>query len=95
MHNIPVMHQLRTTQPLVEIDIEEDEVLQLLMNLKTDKSPGPDNVHPKVLRECAEEFVKPLHMLFKQSMIEGDLPQDWKVGQVTPIHKKGRVNAQG
>ena len=70
MQNVPVMHQLGVMQLLKGVDIEED-VLQLLKNLKAKKSPGPDNIHPKVLRECAEEFIKPLH-LFKQSKTEGD-----------------------
>ena len=43
----------------LEIFVTEDLVLKALRNLKPDKSPGPDNLHPMVLREAATEVVKP------------------------------------
>jgi len=57
--------------------------------LKPDKSPGPDNIHPMVLKEAACEVVKPLTMIFQKSVSQGELPNDWKRANVTPIHKKG------
>ena len=41
-----------------------------LMGLKMDKSPGPDNLHPRVLKEVALEIVDPL--------VFGIVPTDWK-----------------
>jgi len=43
----------------------EDLILKALRNLKPDKSPGPDNIHPIVLRETALEVVKPMTMTFQ------------------------------
>ena len=71
------------------IDITEPDVLNLLRKLKSDKSPGPDNLHPRVLKECAAELARPLTLLFKTSMKDGTLPQAWKEANVTPIFKKG------
>lgn len=33
-------------------------------NLKVPKFMGPDNIHPQVLREVAEEVAKPLSIVF-------------------------------
>ena len=57
--------------------------------MRLDKSPGPDNLHPRVLKECAAELARPLTLLFKISMKDGTLPQAWKEANVTPIFKKG------
>ena len=57
-----------------------------LQGLKPDKSPGPDMIHPRVLKECANELAYPL---FRKSLDDGNVPRDWKDSNVTPIYKKG------
>jgi Reverse transcriptase (RNA-dependent DNA polymerase) len=61
----------------------------LLTKLQQEKSPGPDGIHSRVLKECAAVLAKPLTMLFKSSLEEGQLPRAWKEANVSPIHKKG------
>ena len=75
----------RGSHRLCTIQITENEVKQLLKNLRVDKSPGPDYIHPRVLKECAS----PLTFLFQTSLSEEKLPQQWKEADVTPIFKKG------
>ena len=89
MLNVPGISSNGAVQQLSSIDITEDEVLALLRKLQPDKSPGPDNIHPKVLRECAVELAGPLTKLFQTSMKEGRIPEEWKEAKVTPIFKKG------
>ncbi|KAJ7420827.1 RNA-directed DNA polymerase from mobile element jockey-like protein [Willisornis vidua] len=50
---------------------------------------GPDGIHPKVMRELAEELAKPLSIIYQQSCLSGEVPDDWKLANVMPIHKKG------
>ena len=38
----------------------EENVLKKLNSIKTDKSPGPDQLHPRVLFEVRNEIVAPL-----------------------------------
>jgi len=38
----------------------ETEVMEKLQKLKTDKSPGPDDIHPLLLKECASVLAEPL-----------------------------------
>ncbi|RMB92331.1 hypothetical protein DUI87_31204 [Hirundo rustica rustica] len=50
---------------------------------------GPEGIHPRVMRELADELEKPLSIIYHQSWLTGEVPEDWKLGNVTPIHKKG------
>ena len=62
--------------------------------MKSDKSQGLDKIHPRVLRECSISLVKPLTMLYRKSVCDGQLPLDWRSASITPIFKKGsRVSA--
>lgn len=74
---------------LHEVSVTEDHVLQTLLKLKPDKSPGPDNIHPMFLRETAYNIALPLTLIFRKSLDEGVLPEEWKCANITPIHKKG------
>ncbi|RMC12276.1 hypothetical protein DUI87_09788 [Hirundo rustica rustica] len=48
-----------------------------------------DGLHPRKMRELADELVKPLSIIYHQSWLTGEVPDDWKLAKVTPIHKKG------
>ena len=60
------------------------------MDLKVDKSAGPDGILPRVLSECKYLITKPLKLLFDKSLNTGKVPRDWKDATVVPIHKKGK-----
>ncbi|RMB88786.1 hypothetical protein DUI87_34876 [Hirundo rustica rustica] len=40
------------------------------------------------MRELADDLVKPLSIIYHQSWLTGEVPDDWKLANVTPIHKK-------
>ena len=46
-------------------------------------------MHPRVLKELAEELAKPLTILFKKSLESEELPAHWLQAVITPIFKKG------
>jgi len=51
---------------------------------------GLDGIHPRVLRELAEELAKPLSIIYQQPWLTGEVPDDWRIVNVTPIYKKGQ-----
>ena len=88
-HNIITELSVRTTSRLSEITITEQLVLSKLLRLNSNKTPGPDKMHPCLLKNCAASLCKPVCYLFNQSLYTGELPAEWKNANVTPIHKKG------
>jgi hypothetical protein len=82
-------------QTLHNLDITSKEVLRAINDMKTNKSPGPDNIYPKVLKETKSEIVDTLKTVFNLSLRQGTVPADWKTANVTPIFKKGDRNTPG
>ncbi|KAK4811340.1 hypothetical protein QYF61_024476 [Mycteria americana] len=75
--------------------IQGEMVSDLLHHLDTHKSMGPDEIHPRVLKELAEVLTKPLSIIYQQSWLTGEVPADWRLANVTPIYKKGRKEDLG
>ena len=78
----------KSTDDIETVEVTEEEMLKILQNLKADKSPGTDEIHPRLLKECAQSLAKPLKMLFDLSMKTSRIPSEWKIAEVRPIYKK-------
>ena len=78
---------LDPSDEIADIEFSEEDVDTLLTKLKDNKSPGVDNIHPAMLKNLHSELKKPLYLLFRKSLDEGTVPNDWKMANVAPIHK--------
>ncbi len=87
--NLPIVSNTNCSAILDKVEITENYILQMIKSLNASKSPGPDNIHPRVLKESAEEIFYPLYMIFKKSLETGVLPCSWKKANVSPVFKKG------
>ncbi|KAK4814045.1 hypothetical protein QYF61_006552 [Mycteria americana] len=67
---------------------EGEMVSDLLHHLDTHKSMGPDEIHPRVLKELADVLTKPLSIIYQQSWLTGEVPADWRLANVTPPRQK-------
>lgn len=74
---------------LQELNVDADKVKKLLQGLNPAKYCGPDECHPRMLKESADILSDPIHQLFNKSLQSGKLPRQWKEANVTCIFKKG------
>ena len=93
--NIPSIDSQEGIKKLDTFQITEEEVQKKLNKLKPSKSPGPDGLHPRLLKELAPSLSHPLSILFQSSLNDGVLPRDWLVAHVSPIYKKGAKTEAG
>ena len=84
--NIPSFHTEDIRKLLEELKITEEKVKERLESLKRHKSPGPDGLDPRVLKELSNEISKPLAIIMQKSLDEHTLPQNWKDAHVSPIY---------
>ena len=75
--------------PMSDINVTTEGVEKLLKKLNPSKASGPDNIHPKVLKELHSELAPGVTAIFQQSFRQGTVPQQWKTANVTPVFKKG------
>ncbi|KAF4792234.1 RNA-directed DNA polymerase from mobile element jockey [Turdus rufiventris] len=68
---------------------QEEAVSDLLSHLDTHKSMGLDGIYLRVLRELAEMLTKFVSIIYQQSWLTVEVPNDWKLPNVMPIYKKG------
>ena len=70
-------------------------MLDLLLNVNPNKSPGPDGIHPKALKELAELLANPLTIIFNTSIQTGIVPDLWRIGNIIALFKKGDKSDPG
>ena len=75
---------------LEKLEITNETVEKSLSSMKAGNSQGPDMIHPPLLKETSSQIIEPLKKLFRQSLDEGKLPEDWKKANVTALFKLGQ-----
>ena len=88
--DIPVFKHNNDSLPSLETcTVTLKDMENAIHNLNANKSPGPDNFHPKFLKSCCKTLSLPFKILFDNTLHEGCIPTDWKIAEVRPIFKKG------
>ena len=64
------------------------EVKEAMMKIKTNKATGCDQIPPRAIKEPGEILCHPLSELFDYILNKCRIPQQWKLGEVTPVFKK-------
>ena len=89
LRDIPCLGDRYDSPAMVDVDIGVDQVRKKLAKLRTSSAAGPDDIHPRVLRETSDTLSPLLTSIFRRSLDTGTLPPDWKLADVVPIFKKG------
>ena len=72
-----------------DIDFSTSRIRKILKDIDVNKSAGPDGIHGKILKNCREGIAYPLSCIFRISYNTGQIPSEWKLANVVPVHKKG------
>ena len=88
---LPNFEERNFSETLSNLEISTVMISKALDKLKASKSQGPDNIHPKFIKECKESLQQPLEIIFKKSLETGQIPvrDNWKQGNITAIFKSG------
>ena len=90
----PLQHaQHSTGYPCMPpIAIKTAGIDKLISELDEHKACGPDGIRPIILKRLRASISPTLQCIFSKSLAEGQVPDDWKHANVTPLHKKGNRN---
>ena len=69
--------------------ITKNELLSLMDNINLRKSPGSDNIGPKLIKDAKNLLIDPLVYIYNLSFETGIVPSQLKLAKVIPIYKKG------
>ena len=64
------------------------EVKEAILKVKTNKAMGYDNIPLRAIKESAETLCYPFSVLFNHILENSRIPQQWKLGEVSPVFKK-------
>lgn len=62
---------------------------KLIDSLKLTSSSGVDEINAKMLKNTKTNVSAMLCAIFQQSLSSGVVPEDWRVGKIVPVPKKG------
>lgn len=79
-----------TTSPAREITVTEERVKRCIKGMKDGKAPGPGEIPSELIKNGTPKLVRIMTKLINSCINKGDIPEDWKIVYITPIHKKGR-----
>ena len=74
---------------LTDLAFTEEDIRKKLLKIREDKAPGADDILPRLLCNIIDEICHPLCIIFRKSMDEGIVPDDWRKANVSPLFKQG------
>ena len=76
----------------LDLPFSKEELEEQISQLVAGKAPGPDGVHPYMLKWAPPEFVDCLRVLFWEVWHDNHIPEVWKQSHVRPIRKKKELS---
>jgi len=87
--NLPKLESISINKSISGVYFTEEQIIKKVLDLKPTSSAGPDHISSKILKENIEALSAPLTKIFNKSIQTSEVPSDWRIANVTPIHKKG------
>lgn len=93
--DVPSLQEMNIAFEMTMPEITPEIVEKKLRKLNPSKSPGPDNIHPRVLKEVAHEIAYPVARIFTESLEKSCMTKKWKESLVSVLFKKGIKSLAG
>jgi exonuclease III/ribosomal protein S28E/S33 len=75
-----------------EVPMPSIEEVELAVNrLKNNKSPGADELPAELFKTGNKALIESLHAIIAQTWENEKLPEEWLLGVICPLHKKGDI----
>ena len=74
----------------LDIEFHEAKILKIWERLNVSRSPGPDELHPRILYETRSKITTPLKLIFEASLKLKELPHDWVNANISAVYKKAK-----
>ena len=66
----------------------DDDISRIIKNLNPNKGHGFDGISIRMIQLCGDSIIFPLSTIFKTAIKAGVFPDNWKKGNIVPVHKK-------
>lgn len=71
--------------------VTENEVENVAKGLKKKSSAGIDGIPDCIVKQCIQLLKKPLTNIYNASFDSGIFPDQLKIANIIPLHKKGEL----
>ena len=86
--SLPGYINYTTEKRLSTVTLSVEAIGKIIQNLDSNKGHGYDYVSICMLKICGDSIDEPLEIIFRQALLTGVFPSEWKKGNIVPVHKK-------
>ena len=85
---LPKSHMYHKENRLNCVTFDNKKLLRIIQSLGANKAHGYDGISIRMLKLGSPSIRKPLSIIFQNSLKSSTFPDDWKKGNIVPVHKK-------
>ena len=85
---IPLTLNKKTNNSISSITFNRNDIATIIRSLDPNKAHGYDMISIRMLKICDKSICKPLELIFQSCIKHGKFPNEWKMANVVPVHKK-------
>ena len=86
--SLPSYINYTTEKRLSTVALLVEAIGKIIQNLDSNEAHGHDNINISMLKICCDSIYKPLEIIFRQALLTGVFPPEWKKGNIVPVYKK-------
>ena len=72
-----------------QLDFNSVDIVKVMTNLKNTRTVDPHGFNNIFIKRLRFVLAKPLSIIYRYIFFTGNIPDAWRVANITPVHKKG------